>query len=79
AGSGIPGVSFNGLTFAYAGPNSVADIDGSSDRSIEVWAYNQSLVAEETMVSWGHRGTDGRDMAFNFGNNAMIKPSCSTQ
>lgn len=69
ASTGIPGVSFSGSGQAYAGPNSPADIDGSGDRSIEVWAYNQSLVEEETMVSWAHRGVDGRDMAFNFGSN----------
>src|SRR5437016_4053053 len=70
AGTGLPGVLFNGTTDAYQGPNSAPDLDGASDRSIEVWAYNPSLVAEETMVSWGHRGTTRRDMAFNFGNNA---------
>ena len=69
ASTGIPGVLFNGTTDAYTGPNSVTDIDGAGDRSIEVWAYNPSLSAEETTVSWGHRGTDRRDMAFNFGNN----------
>ena len=70
-GTGIPGVFFNGTTNqAYLGPNSVADIDGGSDRSIEVWAYNPGLASEETTVSWGHRGTDRRNIAFNFGNNA---------
>ena len=69
AGTGIPGVSFSGSGQAFAGPNSPADIDGSGDRSIEVWAYNQALASEETTVSWAHRGTDGRNMAFNFGNN----------
>jgi hypothetical protein len=70
AGTKIPGVNFNGTTDAYQGPNSVPDIDGGGDRSIEVWTYNPSIVQEETTVSWGHRGTTRRDMAFNFGNNA---------
>ncbi len=69
AGSGIPGVYFNGTSDAYQGPNSVADLDGASDRSIEVWAYNPALLQEETTVSWGHRGFADRDLAFNFGNN----------
>jgi len=69
AGTGIPGILFSGSAQAYTGPNSPGDIDGSGDRSVEVWAYNPSLVAEETMVSWGHRGTDGRNVGFNFGNN----------
>jgi carbonic anhydrase/acetyltransferase-like protein (isoleucine patch superfamily) len=70
AGTGVPGVLFNGSSTAFQGPNSVADIDGASDRSIEVWAYNPGFVDEETMVSWGHRGTTRRDMAFNFGQHA---------
>lgn len=69
AGTGRPGVSFNGSTDAYLGPNTVDDLDGGSDRSIEVWAFNPSLASEETTVSWGHRGTTRRDLAFNFGNN----------
>jgi len=39
-GTGIPGVAFDGANDAYQGPNSVSNIDGSSDRSIEVWALN---------------------------------------
>src|SRR6266404_6987741 len=67
-GTGFAGALFGGTTNdAYLGPNSVPDIDGGSDRSIEVWAYNPSLVDEETTVSWGHRGTTRRDIAFNFG------------
>ena len=69
AGTGIPGVQFNGSSQAYQGPASVAGIDGGSDRSIEVWAYNPGLAQEETTVSWGHRGTARRNMGFNFGNN----------
>src|SRR5262249_28680727 len=69
-GSGFAGVLFGGITNdAYLGPNSVPDIDGGSDRSIEVWAYNPTVVDEETTVSWAHRGTTRRDIAFNFGNN----------
>jgi hypothetical protein len=71
AGTKTPGVYFSGSGDAYQGPNSVADIEGGSDRSIEVWAYNPALVQEETTVSWGHRGTTRRDIAFNFGNNAV--------
>ncbi len=68
--TGVPGVQFNGTSQAYTGPNSVADLDAASDRSIEVWAYNPALAAEETTVSWAYRGTDSRNMAFNFGSNA---------
>src|SRR5262249_20619427 len=40
--------------------------------TIEVWAYNPSLATEETMVSWGHRGTTRRDIAFNFGSSTQF-------
>lgn len=67
--SGIPGVQFNGTSQAYDGPNSVAEIEGGSDRTIEVWAWNPALAAEETTVSWGHRGFVRQNMGFNFGSN----------
>lgn len=70
AGTGVAGVKFAG-TEAYLGPNSTSDLDGGSDRSIEVWAYNPSLADEETMIAWGHRGgPDRSNMSFNYGANA---------
>jgi hypothetical protein len=68
-GTTVPGVLFNGTSDAYAGPNSVADLEGDSDRSIEVWAYNPATATEETMVSWAHRNTTRGDVAFNYGNS----------
>jgi len=65
--TGIPGVQFNGTNQAYTGPNTPTDLDGSSDRSIEVWVYNPSLSDEESMVSWAYRGTVRSDMSFNYG------------
>jgi carbonic anhydrase/acetyltransferase-like protein (isoleucine patch superfamily) len=70
AGTSVPGVWFDGVSAAYQGPKSVFDIDGSSDRSIEVWAYNPSLQDEETTVSLGYRGTTRADLGFNFGSDA---------
>ena len=69
ASTGVPAISFNGTTAAANGPNTVADLDGASDRTIEAWAYNPSLAAEETTVSWGHRWSARQNCAFNFGNN----------
>jgi len=69
-GATVPGVAFDGANDAYEGPNSVGDIDGTSDRSIEVWALNPSLEDEETTVSWGHRGVLRRNLAFGFGANS---------
>ena len=69
AGTGIPGVQFIGAS-AYEGPLSVTNIDGNSDRSIEVWAFNPSIGDEESLVSMGHRGVTRRNLTFNYGNNA---------
>ena len=39
-------------------------------RTIEVWVWNPTIDAEETMVSWGHRGgPDGSNLSFNYGSN----------
>lgn len=65
---GVPGVIFNGVDQAYTSAGlTPADLHGASDRSIEVWAYNPALADEETMLSWGYRGADASNMAFNFG------------
>ncbi len=69
AGTGIPGVQFNGVSDAFVGPGSVADIDGGSSRSIEVWALNPDIANEETILEIGHRGTVGSNLAFNYGTN----------
>jgi hypothetical protein len=69
-GTGLGGVSFNGSGDAFQGPNTVSDLDGGSDRTIEVWAYNPALANEETMVSWGHRNSQRRNLGFNFGSNS---------
>lgn len=69
-GKGLGGVVFSG-TDAFTGPVTTSDLDGASDRTIEVWAYNPSFNEEETLVSWGHRGgaPDGSNLAFNYGAN----------
>lgn len=39
-------------------------------RSIEVWALNPAIAAEETLVSWSHRGGPaGSNMSFNYGSD----------
>ncbi|MCA9248220.1 MAG: hypothetical protein KDA42_13925, partial [Planctomycetales bacterium] len=68
AGTGMPGISFNGAGDAFVGPATLSDLVGASDRSIEVWVYNPSLPNEDSMVSWGHRGgPDASNMSFNYG------------
>src|SRR5690606_39718630 len=42
-------------------------------RTIEVWAYNPTIAAEETLVSWGRRGGGaGTNMSFNYGSNELF-------
>jgi hypothetical protein len=69
AGTGVSGVQFNGTTDAYTGPNTVPDLDGGSDRSIEVWAFNPDIAQEETLVALGYRGTTRRNLSVNYGSN----------
>ncbi len=63
-------VTFDGSCY-FEGPLTPAGIHGKGTRSIEVWAYNGSdFVAEESMVSWSHRGgPEYTNMVFNYGNN----------
>jgi hypothetical protein len=72
-GTGIAGVRFNPTlpaTDAYEGPPAPAELTGSSDRSIEVWAFNPAIADEETLVAWSRRGGPaGSNMSFNYGAN----------
>lgn len=69
AGTGIPGLLFNGTSAFYSSTNtSLANLTGAGARTLEVWACNPSLAAEETMVSLGDRSGTRKDCAFNFGN-----------
>jgi hypothetical protein len=76
AGTGVPGVLFNGTGDAYTSTaTTVTDLEGNSDRSIEVWAYNPAIATEESLVSWGRRGTTRANVSLNFGNNASYGAS----
>lgn len=69
AGTGIPGILFDGASGRYSSANmSIADLTGASDRTIEVWACNPTLAGEETMVSLGDRSGTRKNCGFNFGN-----------
>ena len=53
AGTAFPGVSFNGNQW-FVGPDTLPDIEGASDRSIEVWALEAApLGTSEILVSSG--------------------------
>ena len=51
----------------FLGPNSTPGIDGNGTVSIEVWAYQGNIKGEETLVAWGHRGSNNQNMSFNYG------------
>jgi hypothetical protein len=67
----VPAVFFDGQSALVGAELAPAGLVGSNPtRSIEVWAFNPDLLAEETLVSWGKRGgPDGTNMAFNYGNH----------
>jgi signal transduction histidine kinase len=68
AGSGVPGVYFDGQSACYIGPLTVPALEGHSARSVAVWALNPDVGQEETLVSWGHRnGFTGGNFAVGYG------------
>ena len=69
AGTGVPGVSFNGTGDYFVGPAAVADITGANDYSIETWTYNPALATEETILAWGIRGATRVNNGLNFGSH----------
>jgi len=69
---GMKAVTFDGASW-FDGPTSMPGIEGAGTRSVEVWAYNPSVSdAEETMLSWAHRGgPEGSNMSFNYCSHAQ--------
>ncbi|MBN1419605.1 MAG: hypothetical protein JXP34_12580 [Planctomycetes bacterium] len=74
--NGATGILFS----AGAGPDAYQSVDLAPDglvgldptRSVEVWAFNEVIADEETLLSWGHRGGPcGSNMSFNYGSNAV--------
>jgi len=73
---GTTGIRFDGtdyLQLTDADGNlitSPAEITGADPKiSIETWVFNPGLDREETILSWGHRGTDGGNLSFNYGSD----------
>lgn len=65
---GVKGIDFDGEGDYLKGPNSVATMEGRSDRTIEAWVHNSEIAPEETVFSWGKRGgPNGTNMSFNHG------------
>ena len=70
-GNKTPAVFFDGASEFYGedvAPEGLTGPDPSA--TIEVWAINDTIADEETLVSWGKRGgPDGTNMSFNYGRN----------
>ena len=68
---GVKAVMFDGKKDAYRGPVTVAATEGSTPRTIAVWAWNPTINSpEETVVSWGRRGgPDGTLLSLNWGSS----------
>src|SRR5688572_6911800 len=61
----------DGGGFPITAPSGITGLNPT--RSIEVWVLNPTIAAEETMVSWGHRGDPaGANMSFNYGNSGAF-------
>ena len=70
AGSGVPGVYFDGQSACYVGPITVPALEGHSARSVAVWALNPDIGREETLVSWAHRGgVSGGNFVVGYGSD----------
>ena len=60
---GVVALRFDGLHDAYRGPVTNPALEGAAPRTIEVWAYNESVDSdEETLIAWGRRGHEGGSM-----------------
>ena len=69
---GVNGVLFDGGD-AFIGPQAPAGVTGNGTRTVEVWVYQGSVNAEETLVAWGRRGgPDGTNNSFNWGTNGTF-------
>jgi hypothetical protein len=70
--AGVNGAFFDG-TDAFVGPATPAGITGTGDRTVEVWVYQGTVRAEETLVAWGKRGgPDGTNNSVNWGSNGTF-------
>jgi hypothetical protein len=71
----IRAMSFNEAgraTDAYQSVNDAPDgvVGPDPTRTIEVWAWNDAIDNEETILAWGKRGGPaGTNMSFNYGTN----------
>ena len=73
---GVNGVNFtlvggggtNGTS--YLGPAVPTSLTGNNPRTIEAWIFNATVQDEETMFSWGARGSDHQNVSFGEGRNA---------
>ena len=72
--AGVRAVSFDGVHDSYRGPATTPALEGHAPRTVEVWAYNPTVDAdEETIVAWGKRGgPTGTAASLNWGRSAAF-------
>ena len=79
AGTGVPGVFFDGSSAYYSSASqSIASLTAHGARSIEVWVYNPSAQDEETTVALGNRNSTLTDCAFMYGTGATYGDGAAT-
>lgn len=66
---GAPAVIFDGSD-ALRSTFAVTDLVGGASRTVEVWAYQNGVRSEESLVAWSRRGGgDGTNESFNWSAN----------
>ena len=70
--SGVNTMTFDGAADYFISSLPVpASLNAAGVRTVELWAFNPVLGAEETMFSWSRRGgPNGVHQTFNYGNDA---------
>ncbi|MCP5532466.1 MAG: lamin tail domain-containing protein [Akkermansiaceae bacterium] len=64
--AGVNGVTLNGSSDWYLGPNAPVSLTGDGDRTVIAWLYNPSAGPEETVVAWGRRDGPDKSLAAFF-------------
>ncbi|HPS03408.1 MAG TPA: choice-of-anchor D domain-containing protein, partial [Candidatus Sumerlaeota bacterium] len=61
---GVSAVTFADSAWLKSDFLTTADFTGSSDWSVEIWAFNPSIGGDEGMMTWSNRGEENKNAAF---------------
>ncbi len=70
--SGVNALTLDGNGDWYVGPEVPSALTGSGVRSVEVWAHNPGIQAEESLIAWGRLGTTLANASYNYGNSTAL-------